>query len=106
MYREPAIRKLHTQGVKLSTSCNATEGHTTSTKGQGIEIKYMCKAVEWNRMHVHVQRTSLAEYTLLQCACVCQCVCVCVCVCVCEDMLNVFHVMRVYKCTVRECMLP
>ena len=49
------------QGVKLSTSCNATEGHITSAKGQGIEIKYMHKAVKWNRMHVHVQRTSLAE---------------------------------------------
>ena len=28
--QKPAIRELHTQGVKLSTSCNATEGHTTS----------------------------------------------------------------------------
>ena len=28
------------QGVKL-TSCNATEGHTTSAKGQGTEIEYM-----------------------------------------------------------------
>ena len=61
MYREPAIRELHTQGVKLSTSCNATEGHTTSAKGQVIEIKYMHNAVKWNRMHAHVQRTSLAE---------------------------------------------
>ena len=39
---------------------NATEGHITSTKGQGTEI-YMHKAAKWNRMHVHVQRTSLAE---------------------------------------------
>ena len=59
MYREPAIRDLHTQGVKLSV--DATEGHTTSTKGQGTEIEYMHKAAKWNRMHVHVQRTSLAE---------------------------------------------
>ena len=43
MYREPAIRELHTQGVKLSTSCNATEGHTMSAKGQGTEIEYMHK---------------------------------------------------------------
>ena len=45
MYREPAIRELHMQGAK----------------GQGIEIKYMHKAVKWNTMHVQVQRTSLAE---------------------------------------------
>ena len=44
MYREPAIRELHTQGVKFSTSCNATEGHTMSAKGQGTEIVYMHKA--------------------------------------------------------------
>ena len=43
MYREPAIRELHTQGAK----------------GQGIEIKYMHKAVKWNIYHVQVQRTSL-----------------------------------------------
>ena len=61
MYREPAIRELHTQGVKLSTSCNATKGHTTSSKGQGTEIEYMHKVVKWDRMHVHAQRTSLAE---------------------------------------------
>ena len=30
-------------------------------KGQGTEIEYMHKAVKWNRMYVHVQRTSLAE---------------------------------------------
>ena len=48
MYREPAIRELHTQGVKLSTSCNATEGHTMSAKGQGTEIEYMHKAIKWN----------------------------------------------------------
>ena len=56
MYRESAIWELHKQGVKLSTSCNATEGHTTSTKGQGTEIEYMPKTVKWL-----VQRTSLAE---------------------------------------------
>ena len=44
MYREPAIRELHMQGVKLSTSCNATEGHTMSAKGQGTAIEYMHKA--------------------------------------------------------------
>ena len=60
MYREPAIRELHMQGAK----------------GQGIEIKYMHKAVKWNIMHVQAQRTSLAYV---------QCTCVCV------DMLNVFH---------------
>ena len=60
MYRGPAIKELHTQGVKLSTSCNDTEGHTTSAKGQGTEIEYMRKAVKWNRMHVH-ERTSFAE---------------------------------------------
>ena len=43
MYREPAIRELHTQGAK----------------GQGVEIKYMHKAVKWNILHVQVQRTSL-----------------------------------------------
>ena len=48
MCRESAIRELHTQGVKLSTSCNATEGHTMSAKGQGTEIVYMHKAVKWN----------------------------------------------------------
>ena len=42
MYREPAIRELHTQGAK----------------GQGVEIKYMHKAVKWNILHVQVQRTS------------------------------------------------
>ena len=30
-------------------------------KGQGTEIKYMHQAVKCNRMHVQVQRTSLAE---------------------------------------------
>ena len=58
MYREPATRE---QGVKLSTSCNTTVGHTTRTKGQGTEIEYIHKAVKWSGMHVHVQRTSLAE---------------------------------------------
>ena len=32
------------------------------------------------------------------------CVCVCVCLCGCVDLLNVFHGMCVYKCTVHECM--
>ena len=41
MYRELAIRELHMQGVKFSTTCNDTEGHTTSAKGQGTEIEYM-----------------------------------------------------------------
>ena len=48
MHREPAIRELHMQGVKLSTSCNATEGYNMSAKGQGTEIEYMHKAVKWN----------------------------------------------------------
>ena len=39
MYTEPAIRELHTQGVKLSTTCNDTEEHMSS-KGQGTEIEY------------------------------------------------------------------
>ena len=38
MYRVPAISELDAQGVKFSTSCSATEGHTT---GQGTEIEYM-----------------------------------------------------------------
>ena len=59
MYREPAIRELHTQGAK----------------GQGIEIKYMHKAVKWNTMHVQVQRIDLTCNVHV-------CVCVCVCVCV------------------------
>ena len=34
----------------------------------------------------------------------CNDICVCVCVCVCVDLLNVFHGMCAYKCTVHECM--
>ena len=80
MYREPAIWELHTHRVKLSTSCNATEGHNTSpcTKGQGTEFEYI--GVKWNRVHVHEQRTSLAEWTLRA-----------MYMCVCVDWLNVFH---------------
>ena len=65
MYREPAIRELHTQGAK----------------GQGIEIKYIHKAVKWNTMHVQVQRTSLEQTLCAMYMCVCVCACVCVCVC-------------------------
>ena len=44
------------QGVKLSTSCNATEGHTTSssTKRQGTEIEYMHKAVNRLTPRTHI----------------------------------------------------
>ena len=34
----------------------------------------------------------------------CNDMCVCVCVRACVDLLNVFHGMCVYKCTVHECM--
>ena len=36
-------KELHMQGVKLLTSCNTTEGHTTSTKGQGTELNTCIK---------------------------------------------------------------
>ena len=52
-------KELHMQGVKLLTSCNTTEGHTTSAEEQGIKIKYMHKAIKWNILHVQVLRTSL-----------------------------------------------